>query len=81
MDNFVIMSRKRKNLLIEKIKILDIGDKGRSVAKHKERVIFIQGGVPGDICDIIVYKRRRKYWEARIEKIHHLSNNREIPKC
>ena len=81
MDNFVIMSRKRKNLLIEKIKILDIGDKGRSVAKHKERVIFIQGGVPGDICDIIVYKRRRKYWEARIEKIHHLSNNRETPKC
>ena len=64
------MSRKNKRLLIEKIKILDIAEKGRSVAKHEERVIFIDGGIPGDICDIIVYKRNRKFWQASIKKRH-----------
>ena len=26
-------------------------------------------------------KRKRKFWEARIQKTHELSNNRETPKC
>ena len=34
--------------------------------------IFVHGGVPGDICDIKVFKRRKKFWEARIEKIHNI---------
>ena len=41
----------------------------------------MQGGVPGDICDITVFKRRKKYWEARIEKIHEYSKRRKEPQC
>ncbi len=72
---------RRKLILIENIEIIDTANKGKSVAKHEGRAIFVQGGVPGDICDIIVFKRRKKFWEARIEKIHTYSDRRTDPKC
>ena len=50
---------RRKPLFLENIEIIDTANKGKSVAKHDSRVIFIQGGVPGDICDITVLKRRK----------------------
>ena len=72
---------RRKPLFLENIEIIDTANKGKSVAKHDDRVIFVQGGVPGDICDITVFKRKKKFWEARIEKIHTLSVRRSEPKC
>jgi len=72
---------RRQPILIENIEIIDTASKGKSVAKHDGRAIFVQGGVPGDICDITVFKRRKKYWEARIEKIHTYSEKRTEPKC
>ena len=72
---------RRKPLFLENIEIIDTANKGKSVAKHDGRVVFVQGGVPGDICDITVFKRRKKFWEARIEKIHTLSVRRSEPKC
>jgi len=73
--------KRREPILIENIEIIDTANKGKSVAKHDGRAIFVQGGVPGDICDITVFKRRKKFWEARIEKIHIYSNRRTNPKC
>lgn len=72
---------RRNPIFLENIEIIDTASKGKSVAKHDRRVIFVQGGVPGDICDITVFKRRKKYWEARIEKIHKYSERRAEPKC
>ena len=72
---------RRQPILIENIEIIDTASKGKSVAKHDGRAIFVQGGVPGDICDITVFKRRKKYWEAKIEKIHTYSEKRTEPKC
>jgi 23S rRNA (uracil1939-C5)-methyltransferase len=72
---------RREPILIENIEIIDTASKGKSVAKHEGRAIFVQGGVPGDICDIVVFKRRKKFWEARIEKIHTYSERRTDPKC
>ena len=72
---------RRQPILIENIEIIDTASKGKSVARHEGRAIFIKGGVPGDICDITVFKRRKKYWEARIEKIHTYSEKRTEPKC
>ena len=74
--------RNRKEpLLIKNIEIIDTASKGKSIAKHEGRAIFVEAGVPGDICDITVFKRRRKFWQARIEKIHTYSNKRTEPKC
>ncbi len=73
--------KRREPILIENIEIIDTANKGKSVAKHEGRAIFVQGGVPGDICDITVFKRRKKFWEARIDKIHYYSKRRTEPKC
>ena len=77
------MSRqnRRKHIYIENIEIIDTANKGKSVAKHDGRIIFVQGGVPGDICNITVFKRRKKYWEARIDTIKEKSKNRIEPEC
>ena len=73
--------RRREPILIENIEIIDTANKGKSVARHEGRAIFVQGGVPGDICDIMVFKKQKKFWEARIENIHTYSNRRTEPKC
>ena len=73
--------KRRQSILIENVKIIDTASKGKSIAKHDGRAIFVQGAVPGDICDITVFKRRKKFWEARVEKVHTYSEIRTEPKC
>ena len=57
------MSRqnRRKHISIENIEIIDTANKGKSVAKHDGRIIFVQGGVPGDRRNLNRFKRRKKY--------------------
>ena len=54
------MSRqnRRKPISLENIEIVNTASKGKSVAKYEGRVIFVKGGVPGDICNITVFKKR-----------------------
>lgn len=73
--------RRRQPISIKNIEIIDTANKGKSIAKHNGRAIFIQDGVPGDICDITVFKKRKKFWQARIDKIHNYSERRTEPKC
>ena len=77
------MSRKnrRKNISLENIEVINTASKGKSIARHDGRVIFINGAIPGDICNITVFKKRRKYWEARVDKIIKKSKYRIEPKC
>ena len=72
---------RRKPLYIEKVNIVDTSSKGKSIAKDNGKVIFVEGGVPGDICDITVFKKRKQFSEARIEKFHKYSERRSVPKC
>ena len=72
---------RRKHIFLENIEIINTASKGKSIAKHDGRVIFVKGAVPGDVCNITVYKRRKKYWEASIDKILKNSKNRIEPKC
>ena len=72
---------RRKNISLENIEVINTASKGKSIAKHDGRVIFINGAIPGDICNITVFKKRRKYWEARVDKIIKKSKYRIEPKC
>ncbi len=72
---------RRKNISLENIEIIDTANKGKSVAKHDGRIIFVNGGVPGDICNITVFKKRKKYWEANIDEIIKKSTSRIEPVC
>ena len=73
--------KRRKEILLENIEIIDTANKGKSIAKNDGRVIIVDGAVPGDNCDIIVYKKRKKLWQARVAKINTFSKKRTTPKC
>lgn len=78
------MSRKNKkeNIVFEKIKVLDAGSKGVSVAKSPEgQVIFIPNVVPGDVVDVRTTKKRKAYFEGKAIRFHEYSADRTEPVC
>ena len=65
------MSRSNKPLpLYEKAEIIDIGSEGKAIAKVDGIVVFTTHVIPGDIVDLQVIKKREKYQEAKVVKIH-----------
>ena len=76
------MGRKKRNIVLEKIKLTDAGSLGKSISKKEgEKIIFTKNGVPGDIVDIRVRKKRKSYLEGDIIKYHKYSSQRINPKC
>ena len=76
------MRKKRKNIIYENIKIIDTASKGKSLGKTADgKIIFIEKGVPGDIVNVNVFKKRKGYLEGRIEELTSPSPNRIEPKC
>ncbi len=73
--------RKRPLPFIENLEIIDAGAEGKAVARYNERVVFVPFAAPGDVVDVQVYKKRRNYYEARIENIHSESDLRIKPEC
>lgn len=73
---------KKKNKRIEKIEIIDIGAKGKAVGKSADgRVVFVENAIPGEIVDIELSRRRRKYYNGKILHYHKLSPDRIEPQC
>ena len=71
-----------KNDIIYKIKVVNINNNGLGIAKsEKGEVYFIKNGVPGDLLDIKITKKKRNYYHARIEKVIKKSNIRTNPFC
>ncbi len=76
------MGRSRKNKpLFEAVKITDIGAEGKAIAKVDDIVIFTTHVVPGDVVDLQVTKKRKKYMEARVVHIHEQSPDRQEAFC
>ncbi len=58
------MARKKKKPFYEGIKIEDIGSEGKAIARVDEKVIFTKYAVPGDVVDLQVTKKRKRFSEA-----------------
>ncbi len=76
------MGRNKRNIVLENIELTDAGSLGKSISKKEgEKIIFTKNGVPGDIVDIRVRKKRKSYLEGDIIKYHKYSPKRRDPKC
>ncbi|MFH1120366.1 MAG: 23S rRNA (uracil(1939)-C(5))-methyltransferase RlmD [Bacteroidota bacterium] len=77
------MARKEKGapLIIENIEILDAGAEGNAIARHNDMVIFIPFVVPGDVCDIRIVSKKRRFYEGRAIRFHKYSTARIDPVC
>ena len=68
------MGRKKRNIILEKNELTDVGSLGKYISKKEgEKIIFTKNGVPGDIVDIRVRKKRKSYLEGDIIKFHKYS--------
>ena len=75
------MGRKKKKPFYEKVTITDIGAEGKAIAKVNDIVVFVPYAVPGDIVDLQVTKKRKRFQEARITTTHHFSEDRIEAVC
>ncbi|MBK7479054.1 MAG: 23S rRNA (uracil(1939)-C(5))-methyltransferase RlmD [Bacteroidales bacterium] len=76
-----MLGRKKEMPLLEKVKITDIGTEGNAVAKVDGQVVFVPMLIPGDVVDIRVRKKRRKYMEGTAVRFHEYSSDRIEPRC
>jgi len=67
--------------LLERVKITDIGAEGNAVARVENQVVFVPMLVPGDVVDIRVKKKRKKYMEGSVIRFHEYSPDRIKPRC
>ena len=76
------MSKVSSNKIHKNCEVVDIADKGKSVAKSKSgRTIFLENAVPGDIVDVIVNRKRKGTYYGKILKFNVKSVKRVDPVC
>jgi 23S rRNA (uracil1939-C5)-methyltransferase len=75
------VSRRKDLPLLEKVMITDIGAEGNALARVDNLVVFVPMLIPGDVVDIKVLRKRKKYVEGRVIKIHEYSSDRIVPMC
>lgn len=76
------MRRKEKtDIIIENLEIIDAGAEGNAVGRAGDTVVFVKNAVPGDILDVRVFKKKKKFAEARIINIKKPSVRRVEPEC
>ena len=76
-----VMSRKKEQPIIENVPITDIGAEGKAIAHIDGMVVFVPFVVPGDVADIKILKKKKRYAEGRAVAIKHYSDKRAEPQC
>lgn len=73
---------KIKNLpIFEKVEITAAAAEGKSLARVDNMVVFIANAVPGDVADIKITKKSKKFLEGTAVKFHSYSSQRVEPVC
>ena len=66
---------------LSSIQVIDIAEEGKGVGKSDDLVIFIDKAVPGDVVDVELLRRKKKFYEGRIQNIVKPSEHRTDPFC
>lgn len=66
---------------LQNIEIIDIAEEGKGVGKSDDLVIFIDKAVPGDLVDVELVRRKKKFFEGRIQKLVKPSEHRTDAFC
>ncbi|RMG83820.1 MAG: 23S rRNA (uracil(1939)-C(5))-methyltransferase RlmD [Bacteroidetes bacterium] len=74
------MGRKRKEI-IPNVLVESIAAEGKALARVNGKVVFIEQTVPGDVVDVLVYKKKKNFSIAKPLKFHQFSEIRQEPFC
>ena len=75
------MGRRKGLPLLQKVTITAIGAEGNALARVDNLVVFVPMLIPGDVVDIQVIRKRKKYLEGKVIKFHEYSSDRIKPRC
>ena len=75
------MEKVIKGELVQNLLISEAGAEGNAMARLDNYVIFAEGAVPGDLVDVMIYRKKKNYAEGRVVKIHEPSPDRVTPFC
>ncbi len=76
------MGRRFKKKVIPGVEISGIADKGMAVGRDAEgQVIFVEGAVPGDVLDVLAYRKRKGVLFAVPHHFQRYSPDRREPFC
>jgi 23S rRNA (uracil1939-C5)-methyltransferase len=76
------VGRRKKALpLLHGVTITDIGSEGNAIARVDEMVVFVPGMIPGDVVDVRVTKKRKRYMEGVVMSLVTPSPDRVPVKC
>ncbi|GAB0156777.1 23S rRNA (uracil(1939)-C(5))-methyltransferase RlmD [Chryseobacterium sp. Alg-005] len=74
--------KKKKNIILENIKLITAGAKGVAIGKTEDgKTVLVSGAIPGDVVNARVKKSKSKYYEAEAVEVLEESPFRVIPKC
>ena len=75
------MGRKKQLPILRGVTITDIGSEGNAIAKVDEMVLFVPGMIPGDVVDVRVTKKKKRYMEGVALAVISPSPERITPPC
>jgi len=70
-----------KDFIIENLEIIDAGAEGKAVGKMDGLTVFVPFAIPGDIVNVKVYKKKKKYAESTLLEIVKPSPDRVNVPC
>lgn len=76
------MARKKQNYpLIEGLEITTLAAEGKAMGRWNEQVVFVPMTVPGDVVDVQIRVKRRRFMEGFVVNYRKRSPLREEPFC
>lgn len=76
------VARKKANYpLIESLEIISIAAEGKALGRYNDVVVFVPMAVPGDVVDVQIRTKRRRYMEGYIVRFVKRSPWRVDPVC
>jgi 23S rRNA (uracil1939-C5)-methyltransferase len=75
------VGRKKDMPLLENVMITDIGAEGNALARVNNLVVFVPMLIPGDVVDLRIIRKRKKYLEGKVIRFHKYSDDRIEPLC
>ena len=76
------MGRRRRQLpRYDGITIHGLSSEGFGVARHNDKVVFVEDAVPGDQGDVQVTKRKRRFDQAQFIRRNHTGSGRVAAQC
>ncbi len=76
-----VVKKNIKKSFYPNVTISDIGAEGKSLTKINNLIVFTSNAIPGDVVDLQVFKKKKRYEEAKATHFHHLSELRTEPYC